>query len=245
MKWTRENAYDTEILSALGIWGLDASVYYPITKAIIGAESGFSPCAYRIEAKIGDASRGLMQILLGTARAVGYKGVPGTVEECRAGLQNGLFDPKVNLTWGVGYFAQQLRRYNMDTWKAVAAYNYGSARIATVPTTICLARDTTGKCVQSFTAQPGQFYNQPYVNKVIGYANYFGSLALPPPDPWGGQPLYEGPTEPMLPPDTPPDVGVDTGGGYVFGGADGVTIDATTAALVLGGVLVGLVLLRG
>jgi soluble lytic murein transglycosylase-like protein len=163
--FVNENAYDLVISEAVKANGNVVSVQ--LVKAIIATESQFKPTAYRAEVKIGDASRGLMQILLKTAQGVGFTGAAAE-----------LFDPKVNLTYGVK-FLSQLVRSKPDTLSAISAYNNGNGRRAKVTTPVCLARDGTGKCVRTYIAQPGEFLNQPYVNKVLGYLKYFGGV-LPP-----------------------------------------------------------------
>ncbi|MGH8652971.1 MAG: lytic transglycosylase domain-containing protein [Gammaproteobacteria bacterium] len=90
------------------------SVPSEIIKAIIIQESSGRPGAYREEKKIKDASRGLMQILLGTARQLGFSGPP-----------DDLFSPEINIDLGTKYLAYQFSRYqNWDD--AFAAYNSGS-----------------------------------------------------------------------------------------------------------------------
>lgn len=138
----------------------DTGLPFSVLKALVATESDFNPNASRVEAAINDKSIGLMQILLSTARGI----VPGITEAQ-------LFVPANNIMVGSRYLAQQVSRYGGDIWKGVAAYNYGSAKVAITPTTVCLARDNTGKCIKSFTAQVGQFYNQPYVDKVRALAS--------------------------------------------------------------------------
>jgi soluble lytic murein transglycosylase-like protein len=58
--------------------------------AIIDIESGFNPNAVRTEARLNDASRGLMQILLSTARDRGFSGDPAR-----------LLDPEINIRYGM------------------------------------------------------------------------------------------------------------------------------------------------
>jgi len=84
--------------------------------AVMGVESAFSPNAYRAEPQINDGSRGLMQILLGTARALGFQGPPSQ-----------LFEAPVNADLGTKYLARQLTRYNGSMADAVSAYNGGHA----------------------------------------------------------------------------------------------------------------------
>jgi soluble lytic murein transglycosylase-like protein len=153
------SAYDN-LLSANA---RDTGLPFALLKAMVATESDFNPNAVRVEAAINDKSIGLMQILVGTARTI----VPGITEAQ-------LFVPANNLMIGSRYLAQQVSRYGGDIWKGVAAYNYGSAKVAVTPTTVCLARDARGVCIKSFTALPGQFYNQPYVDKVRDRTSGYG-----------------------------------------------------------------------
>ena len=84
--------------------------------AVMGIESAFNPRAYRYEATLKDASRGLMQLLLSTARSLGFAGAPEQ-----------LYDADVNANLGTKYLAQQLRRYGGSIPDALSAYNGGHA----------------------------------------------------------------------------------------------------------------------
>lgn len=180
MRWANEGAFDGQIRSAMSAAGL-ASSFFPIVKAIVAVESGFVPTAIRAEpsyrcpldGKIGDASRGLMQILFCTARGMGF-----------SGTEADLFDPMTNLALGASYYRDRLNALAFDPWAAVSAYNNGHGRKATTPTTVCLARGPGGICQLTFTARPGEFLNQPYVDKVADAARYFGLT-----DTGGAQPL--------------------------------------------------------
>lgn len=161
MPWVNENAYDTFIDDAIASNG--SVVTRALVKAMIAVESSFNPKAYRLEAKINDASRGLMQILLRTARGVGFTGQPDE-----------LFDPKTNITYGVKFLSSLVRSKKGDMLAAISAYNNGNGKRAKVTTPVCLARDKDGKCIRTYIAQPGQFFNQPYVDKVVKTLAYFG-----------------------------------------------------------------------
>lgn len=88
-------------------------------KAVIEIESNFNPMAYRYEAHLKDASWGLMQVLLATAREVrGNKNLTATE----------LIKPEINIDIGSNYLAKQYRRYSANIYDAVAAYNAGSVR---------------------------------------------------------------------------------------------------------------------
>ena len=136
-----------------------------IFKGLVAQESGWNPSAIRQEPAIGDASRGLTLVLLRTAEGEGY-----------AGTADGLLDPWTNLNIGASYLARLFRRFG--SWQsALAAYNGGPAAgvPVTVPTTVVLARDqVTGAPVRTFTAQPGQYRTQPYVDSVLTRAAGYG-----------------------------------------------------------------------
>src|SRR5882724_7811726 len=66
----------------------------------------------------GSPSHGVCQVKFGTARAMGFT---GTMDQ--------LQDPTTNVRYASKYLRNQLRRYNNDTRKAVAAYNSGTYRI--------------------------------------------------------------------------------------------------------------------
>lgn len=161
-RFANENAYDAIIDAEIA--GAPTGVDRALVKAIIGTESGFKPNAYRGEPHIGDASRGLMQILLRTAQGVGF-----------AGPALDLYDPATNIRYGVRFLSGLVRSKGGDVWSAVSAYNNGNGRVAKVTTTVCLARNADGTCARSFTAQPGQFLNQPYVDKVKALYRYFST----------------------------------------------------------------------
>lgn len=65
-----------------------------LIEAVIHQESGGDPDAFRVEAAVNDASFGLMQVLLGTAHTLGYRGTP-----------RGMFLPAVNIDLGAHYLA--------------------------------------------------------------------------------------------------------------------------------------------
>ncbi len=66
----------------------------------------------------GSPSHGVCQIKLDTARLVGFK---GTTKQ--------LMDPKTNIYWAGKYLKHQLRRYDNNIEKAIAAYNAGKHRV--------------------------------------------------------------------------------------------------------------------
>ena len=68
--WKDEKKYD-QIITGMSLGYL---VPEALIKGIIAKESGFNPKAYKAEPHIGDASRGLMQVLNRTAKALGFVG---------------------------------------------------------------------------------------------------------------------------------------------------------------------------
>lgn len=100
--------YDAIIVDAANRYVIDPA----LIKAVITKESSWNPNAYRAEPQIGDGSRGLMQILLGTARGM----APGVTAEQ-------LFDPATNIDLGARYLANQLAIYGYPA--GVSAYNAG------------------------------------------------------------------------------------------------------------------------
>ena len=74
---------------------------------------------------------------------------------------------------------------------------------ATAPITVCLARNPAGTCIQSRSVAVGEFGNQPYVDKVHSYFEYFlrnPVVVTPPPGPTGPGPT--GPRPPTKLPET-------------------------------------------
>lgn len=82
--------------------------------AVMFIESNFNPTAYRAEPQINDASRGLMQLLLSTARGLGF-----------SGPADQLFVPATNADLGAKLLAQNLRARGGDVGAALSQYNGG------------------------------------------------------------------------------------------------------------------------
>ena len=87
----------------------------PWISAVIMTESSGNPMAYRAEPQIGDASYGLMQLLMSTARGLGY-----------TGDANGLYDAATNIDLGTRLLSDLRRRYGTDFDRIYSAYNSGS-----------------------------------------------------------------------------------------------------------------------
>jgi soluble lytic murein transglycosylase-like protein len=176
MRWNRERDFDNEVRIA----SLSTSVPFPLIKAVIAAESAFNPRAIRTEQPRpslpptpdfpagGDASLGLMQLLIRTARGLGYT---GTME--------GLYDPLTNVGLGARLLRQNLDRAGGRVADAISAYNGGF-------------RPSLGF---GSKLPSGQYGNQDYVSRVLGYYDYF-LLQVPSPatsDPYSPGPYAPGP----------------------------------------------------
>lgn len=102
--------FDSEIRAA----GLRYNVPEVWIRAVIATESNWDPNAFRAEPAINDASRGLMQVLLKTARGLGY-----------TGAADGLFDPATSIDLGSKLLGDLRRRYGDDARRIYSAYNSG------------------------------------------------------------------------------------------------------------------------
>ncbi len=120
------------------------SVPDALVLAHIKQESNFDANAYRAEPAINDASYGLMQVLLSTAKTID-----------KNATADALYDPAYNMSIGIQYIAKNLNRYNGNVQDAIAAYNAGSAM-----------KNADGDYVNS----QGVTNVQDYVDKV--YSNY-------------------------------------------------------------------------
>ena len=176
-RWAAENSFDAQVRMA----AQNFSVPPELIKAILAQESQFNPRAERVEAAIADKSVGLMQILYSTAKGEGYTGPIGS-----ASLLDGLYEPLANITYGTSYLQSMLQQSRGNIPAALSAYNggwrpeIGFGAVATKPMTICLRRDSQGRCVSTKQVGVGQFSNQDYVNRVLQNYDYFRSLTMPP-----------------------------------------------------------------
>jgi soluble lytic murein transglycosylase-like protein len=102
--------FEGAIQQAAITFGLDQD----LLRAVIWKESRGDPLAVRFEPKIPDTSCGLMQVLLGTARSLGF-----------AGSVQDLLDPVTNIAVGTQYLRSRFDEYG-DFRLAVASYNSGS-----------------------------------------------------------------------------------------------------------------------
>ena len=120
MSWARAHDFDTAIAAA----SVATAIPSWVIKATIAKESSFNPKEKRDDPG-GKTSRGLMQLLPGTASDMGYLGPVGD-DLSRSG---GLYDPVVSITYGARYLRFQRRRYPNAPWDHIyAAYNAGSLR---------------------------------------------------------------------------------------------------------------------
>lgn len=101
----KSQQYGDLINAAAEQHGVDPS----LVNAVIKAESNFNP-----NAQSPKGAKGLMQLMDATAADLGV---------------TDSFNPSQNISGGVRYLAELLKRYNGDVEKAVAAYNWGMKRV--------------------------------------------------------------------------------------------------------------------
>lgn len=163
-RWSRQDDYDAMLYGAAAAHGITP----PLLKALVAAESAFNPRAYREEPPKASLPP-TPDYPNGGDASYGLTQVLSRTARGMgyAGSLGGLFDVATNLNLGATYLGQQLRRYSGDIAKAVGAYNAGSAR---------------------YTAS-GAFINQVYVDRVLGYLDYFRQYEA-------GKGAVPGPTKP-------------------------------------------------
>lgn len=144
MVWRDENKFDPLVHSAAALY----QVPVPLIKAVIGQESAFKPAAFLAEPRIDDASRGLMQVLLRTARRLGY-----------TGPTDDLFDPETSILLGTKLLAANYRQARGNWDVAISAYNAGFSS----------SRPWDGKREDAGF----KFINQSYVDRVKDNWTYF------------------------------------------------------------------------
>jgi hypothetical protein len=101
----KNTQYDAEINAAAQKHGVDPN----LIKSVIKTESNFNPKAV---SPVG--AGGLMQMMPGTASDMGVKD---------------RFNPEQNIDGGTKYLAQLSKKYNGDTDKILAAYNWGPGNV--------------------------------------------------------------------------------------------------------------------
>ncbi len=191
-RWAREADFDSAFQAASDSTG--GQVPVPFLKGIVAAESRFIPETTRGEPQIGDASIGLAQILLSTAKRLGFPGPVGAASDL-----SGLYDPGTNLFYAAAYLQELLGQTGGDLQAVASAYNggyrpelgFGAKRTPETPI-VCLqwkttaprdpsARTIANDCAVVGETRAGFFSNQPYVYRVQNYADYFFGVAEPPP----------------------------------------------------------------
>jgi len=100
-----EHLYHMFIIQTASHYQIDPA----LIKAIIMAESG-----YNTKAISKKGAKGLMQLMPETAQSLGVEDI---------------FNPHQNITGGVRYFKQMVKRFNGDVKLALAAYNAGSRNV--------------------------------------------------------------------------------------------------------------------
>ncbi len=128
--WSDDNLQSVAPL--IDQWAAQYGIPHDVAFGLVSQESRFNPNATGAAGEIG-----LTQIKPSTASGLGFT---GTADQ--------LYDPGVNLAFGLQYLAQQIARYNGDIASALSAYNAGHM--------------ITG--------------NAAYVNGVLARAAYFASL---------------------------------------------------------------------
>ena len=99
------NRFDDHILEASDKYG----VPFAFIKAVIHVESHFNP---RAKSHVG--AQGLMQLMPGTARELGVADP---------------WNPKQNIDGGARYLRHQIRKYDGDINRVLAAYNAGGGNV--------------------------------------------------------------------------------------------------------------------
>ncbi len=106
----------TRVMNWVGLaqgFGKQYGVEPALILAQIQEESGGNPDAFPEDPARDGASFGLMQLLLPTARALGY-----------GGTAKDLFDPVVSVRLGTEYIGSLIKQYGSD-WLALIGYNGG------------------------------------------------------------------------------------------------------------------------
>ena len=103
--WTAPKAktIDEIIEEKSSSYGLPSNIIH----AVVAVESNFNPAAWSFK-----GARGLMQLMPGTAKWLGFD-------------PEALWDPEINIEAGVKYLRWLYDKYG-NIWDAVAAYNQGS-----------------------------------------------------------------------------------------------------------------------
>ena len=109
---------------------------HELVRRVIKRESRYNPLA------VYNGNYGLMQIRLGTARAMGY-----------SGDAEGLLDPDTNMTYAVKYLAGAYRAADCDSDRAMRLYSTGyyaeAKRLGFSPYTLASTRAENGQSSRS------------------------------------------------------------------------------------------------
>ena len=127
---------------------------------VVKRESNYNPNAK------GGSALGLMQIKHATARGLGYKGEA-----------SGLYDPKVNLRYGIAYLAGAYRTAKGDLARAYHYYNRGyyyAAKRQGISTEVAEAEAPAASSASSFASvfalRPSQDPNLAAASTALAYA---------------------------------------------------------------------------
>lgn len=143
-----EQKYQTPIALASQKYGVPIE----LIMGHIKQESGFNPNAYRAEPQINDASYGMMQLLLKTAKGLDPN---ATLEK--------LYDANYNIDLGTRLIAQNLKKYP-NVSDAIAAYNSGTPR-----------KNENGEYVNSKGVPNVDYYVKQVTKYMNQYATWFKS----------------------------------------------------------------------
>lgn len=138
---TSRGNYDALISAMATKYGVEPQ----LARAVVWAESNFN-----VNAVSKAGAVGLMQLMPGTAEMLGV---------------TDSYDPVQNVDGGVRYLAQRIEQYGGDVLKALAAYNCGPARIASIG-----VDDLTDS--EQFSLLPKETQN--YITRIEGYLESMG-----------------------------------------------------------------------
>lgn len=127
--------YEAHFQTASNLLDLDIN----LIKAECFRESSGREDASRWEGNVGEYSIGLMQILLSTAKSLGFQGT-----------KDQLFDPKTNIFYGAQYLKFWMDKTNNDLALSSSCYNGGYRAL-------------------NYYKETGKFLNPIHVNAVMKY----------------------------------------------------------------------------
>ena len=157
----RSTAYGrSDYVAIIAREAASAGVPRELVQAIMAVESRFDPTAIGADGEIG-----LMQIMPGTARMLGF-----------AGAMAELADPEINIAYGTAYLAGAWRLANQDICTAAMKYRagHGESRFSFLSVEYCirvraelmaLGFPVTGSVPQATFGQPG---GAPRGNSTVG-----------------------------------------------------------------------------